>query len=246
MATQKGQIRTPGSRTDADVLDAIEDGLGKGRSPRQIKGELDHRPQFAGRVPSVRTISRKAKTFRPPGDEERWSLVGAESEEAAAVLPVFAAMAKRDRVCQCAFVTGEVAQVLVAIKAVASDLDPWVAFKVADEYVLRRRGGLRTLGLELGLALAPWRSEASAAELRRVLDAGFLAPDLAYGVRLVERESREALFDPITDAINRAEERAVEAAEDYWDGLSDEERDAEVQLVQEAALEVGLDEPGSA
>jgi len=241
-----GQIRTPGSRTDADVLDAIEDGLGKGRSPRQIHGELSNTPRFAGRVPSARTIARKAKTFHPPSAEERWSLLGAEPEEAAAVLPVFAAMAKRDRVWQCQFVTREQAQVLVAIKAAAPDLDPWVAYKVAEEFQVREHASRRTLGLELGLAFAPWRSDASATELRRVLDAGFLAPDLAYGVRLVERESREALFDPITDAINRAEERAVEAAEDYWDGLSDEERDAEVQLVQEAALEVGLDEPGSA
>jgi len=227
MATQMGQIRTPGSRTDADVLDAIEDGLGKGRSPRQIHGELSHNPRLAGRVPSVRTISRMAKTFHPPGDEERWSLVGAESEEAAAVLPVFAAMAKRDRVWQCQFVTRDLAQVLVAIKAAAPDLDPWVAYKVAEEFQVREHAGRRTLGLELGLAFAPWRSEVSATELRRVLDAGFLAPDLAYGARLVERESKEALLDPIADAINRQEERAIEAAEDYWADLTDEEQEAE-------------------
>lgn len=243
METRKGQSRTPGSRTDADVLEGIEDGLGKGRSPRQIHGELSHNPRFLGRVPSVRTISRKAKTFWPPGDEERWSLVEAEPDEAAAVLPVFAAMAKRDRVWQCRFVTREQAQVLVAMKAAAPDLDPWVAYKVAQEFQVRGHASRRTLGLELGLAFAPWRSDVSAAELRRVIDAGFLAPDLAWDARLVERESREARFDPIADAINRREERMVEAAEDYWADLTDEEQEAETELANEAAVQLGFEEP---
>lgn len=243
MATPKGQIRTPGSRTDADVLDAIEDGLGKGRSPRQIRGELEHRPEFAGRVPSVRTISRKAKTFRPPSAAERWSFVEAEPQEAAAVLPVFAAMAKRDRAWQCQFVTGEQARVLVAIRAAAPDLDPWVAYKLAQEFQAREHASRSTLGLELGLAFAPWRSDASATELRRVIEAGFVDPDAAWAARLVESESREARFDPITDALNRREERMVEAAESYWGGLTEEEQEAEIKEMHDAAVEMDLEEP---
>src|SRR5450759_1413813 len=103
----------------------------------------------------------------------------ADPEEAAVVLPVFAAMAKRDRVWRCQFVTKEEAQILVRITAAAPDLDPWVAYQVAEGYVSRRRRGLQTLGLELGLAFATWRGEASAAEFRRVLDARFIGPDLS-------------------------------------------------------------------
>ncbi|MGD0019823.1 MAG: hypothetical protein ABSD62_11255 [Candidatus Limnocylindrales bacterium] len=228
------------------MLEAIDDGLGRGQSPRQVHGALIHMARFDGRVPSLRTISRRAKERRPPAAGERWSLAEAEPDEAAAVLPVFAALAKRDRVWECGFVTKEHAQVLVLIRAAAPDLDPWVAYKVADEYVLRRRGGLRTLGLELGLALAPWRSEASAAELRRVLEAGFLGPDLSADIRQLERDSKDALRDPIADAVNRREERLdYDAAEDYWAGLTAEEREAEVQHQQEAAIELGLDESGS-
>jgi hypothetical protein len=167
----------------------------------------------------------------------------AEPDEVAAVLPVFAAMAKRDRVWQCAFVTRDLAQVLVAIKAAAPDLDPWVAYKVAQEFEMREHKSRGTLGLELGLAFAPWRSKVSATELRRVLDAGFLAPDLAYDARLVERESKEALLDPIADTIYRQKERAIEAAQEYWAGLTDEEQEAETEAAHEAAVELGFEEP---
>ena len=61
METQKGQIRSPASRTDADVLEAIEDGLGRGWTPRQVHGELSNDPRYAGRVPSI-------KTHRPEGE----------------------------------------------------------------------------------------------------------------------------------------------------------------------------------
>lgn len=223
MATTSGQIRTPASRTDADVLEAIEDRLGRGRSPRQIYGELSVNPHFAGRVPSVKTIWRKAKTFRPPNPEERWSLAEADPEEVAVVLPVFAAMAKRDLVWECQFVTKEEAQILVRITAAAPDLDPWVAHQVAKGYVSRRSRGLQTLGLELRLAFATWRGEASAAEFRRVLDAGFIGPDLSADARLLELESKAAMVDPIRDAIILRAERAQDAANDAWAGLMDEE-----------------------
>ena len=229
MTTTSGQIRTPGSRTDADVLEAIEDRLGRGRTPRQIYGELSANPHFAGRVPSVKTIGRKAKTFRPPNPEERWSLAEADPEEVAVVLPVFAAMAKRDRVWRCQFVTKEQAQVLVRITAAAPDLDPWVAYQVAEGFVSRRHRGLQTLGLELGLAFATWRGEASAAEFRRVLDAGFIGPDLSQDARLLELESKTAMVDPIPDAIGRRAERAGEALLDAWADLTDEELDAPIE-----------------
>ena len=229
MATPSGQIRTPASRTDADVLEAIEDRFGRGRSPRQIYGELTANPHFAGRVPSVKTIGRKAKTFRLPNPEERWSLAEADPEEAAVVLPVFAAMAKRDRVWRCQFVTKEEAQILVRITAAAPDLDPWVAYQVAEGYVSRRRRGLQTLGLELGLAFATWRGEASAAEFRRVLDAGFIGPDLSKDARLLELESKTAMVDPIPDALGRRAERAGEALLDAWADLTDEELDAPIE-----------------
>jgi len=247
METQRGQIRTPGSRTDADVLEAIDDGLGRGLSARQVHGALIHAERFKGRVPSLKTISRRAKERRPPTASERWSLAEAEPDEAVAVLPVFAALAKRDRVWECGFLTRDHAQMLVLMRAAAPDLDPWVAYRVADEYVLRRRGGLRTLGLELGLALAPWRSDEAAAELRRVVDAGFLGKDLSADVRQLERDSKDALRDPIADALNRLEERRADydAAEEYWDGLSDEDREAQEQISQKATGEMALDEPGS-
>jgi len=197
--------------------------------PQADLRELTANPHFAGRVPSVKTIGRKAKTFRLPNPEERWSLAEADPEEAAVVLPVFAAMAKRDRVWRCQFVTKEEAQILVRITAAAPDLDPWVAYQVAEGYVSRRRRGLQTLGLELGLAFATWRGEASAAEFRRVLDAGFIGPDLSKDARLLELESKTAMVDPIPDAIGRRAERAGEALLDAWADLTDEELDAPIE-----------------
>ena len=138
-------------------------------------------------------------------------------------------MAKRDRVWRCQFVTKEEAQILVRITAAAPDLDPWVAYQVAEGYVSRRRRGLQTLGLELGLAFATWRGEASAAEFRRVLDAGFIGPDLSQDARLLELESRTAMVDPIPDAIGRRAERAGEALLDAWADLTDEELDAPIE-----------------
>jgi hypothetical protein len=238
MATPKGQIGTPGSRTDADVLEAIDDGLGRGGNPRQVYGALMHMERFAGRVPSLKTITRRAKQRRPPAVAERWSLSEADPEEVPVVLSVFAAMAKRDRVWQCQFVTREQAQVLVRIQAVVPDLDPWVAYQVADGYVSRRRRGLQTLGLELGLAFAPWRSEASATELRRVLDAGFVSSTLRADLHLVRLESGRATQDPIAETIDRRYERAYEAsldaAEDELAGLTDDEGEGDIEQNEDA------------
>jgi hypothetical protein len=247
METRKAQIRTPGSRTDADVLEAIDDGLGRGGSPRQVHGALIHVERFKGRVPSLKTITRRAKQRRPPAAEERWSLAEAGPDEAAAVLPVFAALARRDQVWKCSFITRDHAQMLVLIRAVAPDLDPWVAYMVADEYLLRRRGGEPTLGFELGLALSPWRSEEAAAGLQRVIDAGFLSRTVRADIRQLTVGISEARRDPIADALDRLEERRTghEAVEDYWSDLSDEEQDAVLSVVEEGARELGLGEPGS-
>lgn len=237
---RSGQIGTHGSRTDGDVLDAIDDGLGRGRSARQVHGELNANQRFAGRVPSLKTISRRAKEFRPPSPEERWSLAEADPEEVAVVLPVFAAMAKMDKVWKCRFVTKEQAQMLLRIKAAAPDLDPWVSYEVVEWLALRRGRGLETLGLELGLALAPWRSELSAAEFRRVLEAGFLDKGLSADARLVEHEST---LDPLVESISRQEERAYAAelgGEDQVEILTEAERGDRYEQMLRALRDGGL------
>ena len=237
MQSEPGQIRSPGSRTDADVLSEIEDRLGRGRSPRQIHGELSADQRFVGRVPSIKTIWRKAKTFRPPAPDERWSLVTADPEEVAVVLPVFVAMAKRDKVWQCAWVTKAQVHVLVRIAAAAPDLEPWAAYQIAERYVEWEELGNATLGLELGLGLAPWRSEEAADLLQHMLDAGLIGKDLTMDVRFVADESHNAMFDPVRDAIRLHELRFA----DLGDDLASAPHDTRSLEEQQAELDEFLD-----
>ena len=234
MRPHSGQIKAPGSRTDGDVLEAIHDRLGRGRSPRQIYGELSADTRFGARTPSIKTIKRMADTFGPPSSEDRWSLEAADPEQVVAVWPVFAAFAKRDKVWQCAYVTKAVAHVLVRLFAGAPDLDPYVAYLVAAAFVARQRDGRPTLGLELGLAFAPWRDEAAANALARVRAAGFVDTELDRDVGFVEHQSRLAQVDPIAEAeairIEAVEESMRDAAEGWWASLSPEEQQAEVEL----------------
>ncbi len=237
MGSEPGQIKTPGSRTDADVLSEIEDRLGRGRSPRQIHGELSADQRFVGRVPSIKTIWRKAKTFRPPSPEERWSLVSADPEEVAVVLPVFAAMAKRDKVWQCAYVTKAAAHVLVRITAAVPDLDPWAAYRIAERYQEWEELGNSTLGLEIGLGFAPWRSEDAADQLQRMIDAGLMGKDLTIDIRFVAEESEAAKIDPVRDAIRLHELRFGDEADILAPALHDTRSLEE----QQAALDEFLD-----
>lgn len=225
METQKGQIKAPGSRTDADILEVIEDRLGRGRTPRQISGEMEADPRFKGRVvPSIKTISRMAKVRRPPDPEERWSLIDAAPEEVPVVLALFAAMARHDKAWRWEYVTKENAHVLVRIQAAAPDLDPWVAYSLAERYLSHRARGLPTFGLDLGLAFSLWRGESWAAEFRRVVDAGWLGDDLRWNARLPEVDKEPA--DWFGNVIGRDIDAWIDVAGVYWAGLTDEERDA--------------------
>jgi hypothetical protein len=219
------------------VLSEIEDRLGRGRSARQIHGELSADQRFVGRVPSIKTIWRKAKTFRPPAPDERWSLVTADPEEAAVVLPVFVAMAKRDKVWQCAYVTKAEAHVLVRIAAAAPDLEPWAAYRIAERYQEWEELGNSTLGLELGLALAPWRSEDAADQLHRMIDAGLMGKDLTIDIRFVADETEAAKIDPVRDAIRLHELRFA----DLGDDLASAPHDTRSLEEQQAELDEFLD-----
>ncbi len=212
------QIAPPSSRTDADVLEAIEDGWRQGRSARQIHGALEADSGFRGRVPSLRTVQRITKALVPPDPSERWSLTESDPDEVAVVVPILAELAMRDRLRELEWLTKREARLLVSIHAAASDCPALLAYEVMRSALRfeplsgkwRVPSESRT-GVDLFLAFGPWRGEEQMQRLRRTLDAGFIRGLTALEIEVCLLKMDEALADtddPIGSAI-RGKERAI-------------------------------------
>ena len=156
----------PGRRRniDGDVQVAIEQLALDGWSPAQILREVKRRREFAGRIPSPRTVQRIAQAVRPDDLTDMWTLADTTIEldpgDARKVLDVLAAALHRGR--------GGVAGLSVALVAwiarihrVAPELDAARTLALARAYRLCEARGYSVSDLDALLAFAPWRTDAS-------------------------------------------------------------------------------------
>ncbi len=176
-----------------EVQTKIEDLAGRGFGAKQIHDyvwdapELArfHPPQRKADLPALRTVQRMVQALRQPPPEGAegfegaegavsqlapWRMQNATPEEAAAVLPVLAAVIKQTE-GRTDYLTLLEARWAVRIAAVAPDLSPWWIAWLANKCAVREiRGGTTydaTSPYDKVLALAPWRSDAAFEEFAK-------------------------------------------------------------------------------
>ncbi len=182
------------SRIDGDVQVAIDELALKGWGPTQIYKQLERQPEFAGRVPTSRTIQRRVNELALRDSSGPWSLADAKDDEAALVLPVLAAVIEGTE-AQRVYVTQAEAERIVRIRRAVPDLLPTLDLMLlARVYLLREQQGMSTTDLDAFLAFAPWRSEDARERYRQALHFGWIKPGPAYlamTTRVIERAIRE-------------------------------------------------------
>lgn len=136
-----------------EVLKLADDGFRAAQIYRHLQADA----KFAGRVPVTRTVQRIVRKARLEDTSGPWSLASADPAEAAAVVPVVAALAVAGIA---ATVTRAEARLIVVIRAASPDLPPLWAWRVARKYLTRQQDSQPTASLDLLVALAPWRSDA--------------------------------------------------------------------------------------
>lgn len=118
-------------------------------------GEADFGPAD---VPSRRTIHNIVAEHTPSDDTDPWALADAEADEAALILPVLAAIIEKTEERR-SHVTQAQAQWIVRIRRAAPDLNAWMVYHIAMNYMAFAEYGLPHNHLDAYLGFAPWRSQ---------------------------------------------------------------------------------------
>ena len=152
--------RRRGRRIAPDILDRIAELADKGIAATEIYKDLQGDERYADRLPdSVRTIQSVVRDLTPHlALEERWSVVEASPQEAAAVLPVLASVISESGGRR-QWLTRAEAQWISKLRLVAPDLLPFETYRLARLYLLRAERNEATDDLDTALAYAPWRGD---------------------------------------------------------------------------------------
>jgi hypothetical protein len=174
-----------------EIVEKVESLALDGLTATQILYKLDV-SQARGlievdKLPDLRTIQRWVKALRTVDSSGRWRLSPADGGGARFVLAARAEVltATEGRISE---VTNETASWLLAVHAVAPDLDPLSAHRVSRLYQARTDQGLDTGYIDVWLGLAPWRSEEAAGRYAEAVAAGWIEPAaslLAFVARLI-------------------------------------------------------------
>ncbi len=165
----------------------------KGLTPAQIHGALQalaDKALFIGRVPTLRTIERYARSAPMNREEsdEAWRPVDADYNEAALVLPVlgYVIWSTDGRIKSITKREAEwIAHVLRMVPELAQpDRDSkggipgmsLAVFLIALDYAERESTGEPTEELDLFLALGPWRSDEAREHYSELVERGFVPP----------------------------------------------------------------------
>ncbi|MGE0541497.1 MAG: helix-turn-helix domain-containing protein [Dehalococcoidia bacterium] len=144
---------------DGDVQAAIEE-LAQDQptwTATQIYRQLEQREELRGRLPTVRTVQTIVKDVRPRDTSAAWSLAIAGPDEAAAVLPVLAAVVESTR-GEVRTLTQREAGWIAKLRAVAADLPARETYRLARLFIAREDRSEPSADLDLFIAFAPWRN----------------------------------------------------------------------------------------
>jgi hypothetical protein len=140
-------------------MDAVIAQLGGRFSASQIRAQLVR--DFPGRyVPSERTIQKAVRALGPmPSGKELWSMVDADPDEAAAVLPVIRELIHNSNGMVGLHFSKATGRWIAKLRQAVPELPAGEALMLAQRYRLAEAGGYPTPNLDTGLALMPWSSE---------------------------------------------------------------------------------------
>jgi hypothetical protein len=169
MATRRGWDGRLLRKVDGLALD----GWTAAEIVRELDGMERSESFTADRVPGIRTIERWVKAIQPKDPSGRWRLSVVDAEDAAFLLAVRAAVISgtEGRVRELTVTT---VGWLRAIHAVAPDLEPWSAHRLARSYLSRIERERDTGDLDAWLAFGPWRGKEAAASYERAVREGWV------------------------------------------------------------------------
>lgn len=146
-------------RIDADVALEIESRLIRGQTPAQVERGMLREPEFAGRMPTLRTIQRIGRDLTPEDASQAWRLTPDFPGwplfwEAVTALWVIDASLRDGWLVP---LTVREARWAGLIHHVAADLGPLTVRHLARLFVLAEDQKQPTAWLEAALAVGPWR-----------------------------------------------------------------------------------------
>jgi hypothetical protein len=126
-------------------------------------------------LPDLRTIQRWVKALNVVDRSGRWRLTPTADADARFALAARAElMTETDgRVSE---ISNETASWLLTVHAVAPDLDPLSAHRIARLYQVRTTHGHDTGDLDAWLGFRPWQSDMAAAQYEAAVAAGWIKP----------------------------------------------------------------------
>jgi len=141
------------------VVEAIEERAREGYTPAQIERELSQMPQYATRLPTIRTIQRIVADVKDVSPE--WSIATADPADLPLVVGVLPELVEQTGGRRLAFTTSEAAWVARVRRAAPDLAAKWALWLAAYKYLTRDQKKEPTTDLDLLLAFAPWRDDAS-------------------------------------------------------------------------------------
>lgn len=165
-------------------------------------------------TPSVRTVQDIVRDVRSEEPFERWSVASSSPEDAALILPVYAAVTDRF-IEEYPSLGVRDAEWVVRIRKVVPDLPAFAVYEVAFSYGIRRRRDLKTDDLDSLLAFAPWRGPNAFdlySDVARHPPAGIGFPNIGWTFALSYREMLLGLGfgESLVDEADGDYERLVE------------------------------------
>lgn len=163
---------SPNRRIDREIQDEIQSLVIKGWSAAQIERRLAL--EFKGHVPSPRTIQRVVKSLQEEvdaaagADRQDWSLLSSSDGEGKLILPVLKAViveteGRKDTISK------RVAGLVVKVRRVAPDVDPWDVYDFAVRYIKNVDAGYSPYLFDLALSFEIWQGPEA---MRSFLNAG--------------------------------------------------------------------------
>lgn len=157
---QIGISRRRGSRTDPDVLAAIQERASEGWKAAAIQRDLDGSDEFAGRVPTARTIQAIVQGTRSRTDEA-WSLIDSDPDDLRFALPAMRELFANSGGRIGAGLSTGVVRWIARLRRADPEIPAAVAFRLAIGYRHAERTQKRERAREEDrkLVTRPWRRD---------------------------------------------------------------------------------------
>ncbi|CAN5246616.1 hypothetical protein BH23CHL1_BH23CHL1_13500 [soil metagenome] len=159
---------------DGDVQDAIETlAIDTDWGPTQIQRHLEAKPEFAGRLPKIRTFQDVVKEVRSADPTETWSVHDSNPETANLVLETIAVMMVQTG-GSVRNVTKGLAEWIVKVGTICPKMSYPNVYRMAWLYNVRIINKESTTDLDAYLAFKPWKDAGHQVAYTRAIGEGWI------------------------------------------------------------------------